>query len=158
MHRLLSSMCASRGDLIVLSLDIKNASSSTQRPAVVAAMESRCSALLPLAEAWLRVNPAHLITGTREEGSRFGTQFRGQDQECPLSPGLFAATVANALDIAQTAMRVIDREAMAPAYLDDSYLVGTGEAVKTGLRAFVGRILYGKHVTYFAVFDLFSRR
>ena len=92
-----------------------DAFSSIQRPEVVAAMESRCSALLPLAEAWLRVNPAHLVTGTGEEGARFGTQLRGLDQGCPLSPGLFAATVAHALDIAQPYMRVIDREAIALA-------------------------------------------
>jgi hypothetical protein len=73
-------------------------------------------------------------------GARFGTQLRGLGQGCPLSPGLFAATVAKALGIAQACMRVIDREAIAPAYLDGSYLVGAGEAVKTGLRAFMGAL------------------
>lgn len=53
----------------------------------------------------------------------------GLDQGCPLSPGLYALAVRDALAEAQEAMRAFDSAGRVVAYLDDTYLVGAPAAM-----------------------------
>jgi len=63
-------------------------------------------------------------------------QHVGLDQGCPLSPALYSIAVRDVLDTVQETMRQIDPSASVTAYLDDTYLTGTPEAVRYGMHSF----------------------
>ena len=136
LHRLLSAMAARRrSDVVIMSVDVRDAFSQVHRQAVVTALQAKCPDLLPLALQWLRAAPRHVCDDGHGGPAHLVEQVRGLDQGCPLSPAMYALTMISPLSDVTLEMQSIDPQAVTAAYLNDTYLIGTVDSVQRGVQS-----------------------
>ena len=122
LQKVLTAKAESAPSYAFLSLDIHSAFGRVRRSSMLAAVAQRCPPLLQLAQQWYRRRSVHVARG-QGDPSAFVSQDVGLDQGCPLSPALFAITLAGPLEALSAWLRGRDPLTGAYAYLDDVYLV-----------------------------------
>ena len=136
LHRVLTTIAATSPDVVVVSMDIADAFSSLFRSSVITAVAAAAPDLLPAVQAWLDQASMRMVPDADTGETRWVLQQAGLDQGCPLSPALYALTVAPALAKVQEAMRTHYSDALVLAFLDDTYLAGSAASVVTGMANF----------------------
>lgn len=134
LHRLISATMATRPGVVVASSDIKDAFTTIDRDAVITANAKASVEAGATAEAWLSMDSTHIIQA--EGATERVTQTVGLDQGHPLSPWFFCVGVAKPVDTTRMSMRRLDPKALVLSFLDDTYLIGTPEAVEEGIMVY----------------------
>eukprot|EP00969_Alexandrium_andersonii_P136125 6022675-Alexandrium_andersonii.AAC.1 len=121
-HKCVSSLAEALPGATVLAFDASNAFNTLPRQAVLDALRQRAPRLLPVANAWLTRETAHVFW----DGGGAAHPVRAQagvDQGCPLSPAFFAIGIAGALAQADVRLRQLHPAARLFSYLDDVLVV-----------------------------------
>ena len=117
-HKCVSALAEALPSAAVLAFDASNAFNTIPRQNLLDAVARRAPALLGIANAWLTRETTH--TYWPRDGAALPVRARtGVDQGCPLSPGLFAIGIADALSRADARLTHLHPSARIFSYLDD---------------------------------------
>ena len=139
-HKTLAALTEACPNGVVLSFDATNAFNSIPRSRVMDGVAARAPSLYHIVQAWLGANPTtHFFWNDADAATPIRAK-RGVDRGCPLSPGLFAIALADALgDIAADLQR-LSPECRVFSYLDDIMVFGPPEHADAAIQIVIAAL------------------
>ena len=138
LHRLLQSAIATRHDIVVISVDQKDAYSCVWRTPAISACFGVSKVLGAIAEAVLEDDCTHVINA--EQGVETLLQKDGFDQGCNGSSAFYCVASTAPSAAARDELRDGDPAGFVAAFIDDTYFVGTPAAAERGMLLYQRRM------------------